>query len=55
VTFLEFIKTIRADVDAFEQFWAMGRAHNKDAFPMKMGASDWFEQFLTFAEGREPD
>lgn len=43
-----FIANLRANVEAFEQYWREENLKNPDMFPMRMGSGAWDEQFMIF-------
>ena len=42
----EFLAKMRKDLDQFEKNWRAENSQDPDDWPMKMGAGDWYEQFL---------
>ena len=52
MTFDEYMKELRADVEYFEAFWRENHDAAPDEFPMDMPHGDWDEQFALSTSGR---
>lgn len=48
----EFKSVISANVESFFSFWKEGQKLYPSQFPEEMNYSDWFEQFVMYAENK---
>jgi len=56
ISFEEFIKEAKANVDAFEQYWKENNHANPEIFPMEMDEDNvgmWWEQLYNFDDGSD--
>ena len=51
----EFMRQMRATLDAFEATWRKGMQENPEQWPVALdGFGDWHDQFLAFGQDYEP-